>query len=137
MLPAGMFAVLYCAAVHCSRISEILNLTPNDYLGENRFLVHGLKRSRNYIVRLPVVVLDPRWRSSPRASEPFIDFSYRQLWRTCRRAGIGITPPGHRNCAVTHGHRYLTAGKVRAASDSIAAGDALHHNSRRSVSYYL
>lgn len=136
-LPVGIAGLLNCAAIHCCRISEILELTPAQYIGENRFVVRALKGSRNYIVVLPIIILNPAWQSHPKRFTPFIEYSYAQVWRYCRRAGVGFVPAGHRNVAVTHAHRYRTASAVQQVFDDSAAGDVLHHRSRRSIQYYL
>ncbi len=110
-------------------MSEILELTPANYIGNHRFASAGSKHGRGFIVTMPVIIADVNWRTSPRRFEPFLTDSYRYVWRACRRAGIGASVGRRRNTAVTHIHRYTTAVAVNAALDEKNAGDVLHHAS--------
>lgn len=136
-LPADVFTVLYYAALNSSRISEILTLTPDMYIGHGRFVRKAAKHGRSYVVYCPVIICDPDWQASARVEDPFIPLTYRQVWKACRAAGIAAQPDGRKNAVVTHGHRYQTAQDVFARAGETAAGDVLHHASRRSIRYYL
>lgn len=136
-LPMLVLVLLNVAALNSSRISEILKLSAADYLGNNRFLARGLKKSRSYIVSLQVKELrairanDSEYRSSVFA------LGYNAVWRWCVRCGLGGTPRGRKTAARTHLHRYYTAKQVLNASSEITAGEILHHKSRRSISSYI
>jgi hypothetical protein len=136
-LPLETLVILYCAASNCMRISEVLQLRPSQYIGNNRFAVFGAKRSASYMIEMAVIVEHPGWRTDPRVDEPFLTVGYPAVWRWCRVCGIGFTPDGHKNVARTHSHRYLTARAVNAAVSGTVAGDVLHHRGKSSVQFYL
>ena len=46
--PIDILTVLYLSIVYTSRISEILDIRYADYLGNNRFVIHGKKHSNSY-----------------------------------------------------------------------------------------
>lgn len=133
----SVLELLYYAAVNNCRISELLSINQGDCVGNDRYVVRGQKGSRSYTVHLPGLspVLDP-WSSTVPQARVF-PVRYKVVWRWCVRCGIGFTPPGHRNVARTHAHRYQTAAAVNCKADKIVAGDVLHHRSQRSISYYI
>jgi hypothetical protein len=137
MLPLEVLVVLWRAAEHCMRISEILSLSPGQYVGAGRFAALAAKKSRAYMVQLEIVPTVVNWRADERLWCPFLPISYPAVWRWCRICGIGFTPEGHRNVARTHSHRYLTARAVSAVTSPAVAGDALHHRGTRAIGYYL
>jgi len=119
------------------RINELLTITPEDFIGNNRFLIRGLKRSQNYIITLPVLQLSSAKKSDVRWLDPIITWSYCQVWRWCVKCGIGQNRQGRKTVARTHSHRYQTAEIVVDKINRQASSDVLHHRSRRSVNYYL
>lgn len=136
-LPRDIGAVLRILAENTMRVSELLRIENRDYLGESRWFVRGCKRSRDYVVTIPVIQLenppstDARWRAK------LIPFTYNTIYRWCCRAGIGGIVKGRVTVARTHAHRYATAKKIQKIAGNRAAGDALHHNSNRAVNAYL
>jgi integrase len=136
LLPTMVLYVLYVAACHSMRISELLQIRVGDYLGSQRFIIRGSKRSRSYTAYIPEIVpllkttidLPPEWY--------VIRCGYKYVWGWCYRVGLGFTPEGHTNVARTHAHRYDTADLVAAKTDRSVAGDCLHHRSRLSIDYY-
>jgi len=136
LLPDAVLAILYICAIHCMRISELLLLRARDYLGEGRWLVRGLKRSRSYTIWLNTLAFNTPLKSALKDNRPIIEFPYKYVWSWCRRAGIGTTPAGRSTVARTHAHRYLTAKKVASVAPDAAASDVMHHNSKRSLQNY-
>lgn len=120
-----------------ARVSELLRLKPRDAIQGNRFLVRGLKRSRNYTVVVPGQWLEKPPKKDGRWDVPIVPWSYNQLWRWCIRIGIGNLRPGRSTYARTHAARYSTAQAVFDIAGERAAGDCLHHNSHKSISFYL
>lgn len=142
-LPAAMYlnpdmvGLLCFIRDHCMRIRELLNIKSSDFIGDSRFVVRGLKKSRNYTVKLPVVQLSNPPKNDPRWDLPVVPYSYMQVWNFCRKNGYGLNRPGKRYVARTHAHRYETAQAVANIAGKSAASDVLHHNSKRSVDYYI
>ena len=137
LLPDVVLVILFYAAVNCCRISEILNIRASAFIGEDRYVVRALKRSRSYSVHLPL--LHPyavRCANMPADARVFA-LGYRWFWQWCERIGLGFTPAGNQNVARTHAHRYCTAAAVSTCESTTAASDVMHHNSRRSVLFYL
>jgi len=129
--------VLFLCCVNSCRASEVLAVTTADYLGCGRYLCRGRKRSKSFSIYTgnPPVFYFRGGAGSPPV--PLFNISYSQLYRSCRRAGIGFLPTGHHNVARTHQHRYLTASAVANVAGEAAVTDVLHHNSSRSRGYYI
>jgi len=136
-LPRRVLLLLSIAAKYAARISEILNVRPEDCCGRDRFYVRGLKRSASYIVEIPVVTSCGTAADFAPGGGNLWLLDYKPVYNWCHRVGIGFTPEGHRNVARTHAHRYYTAQKIASEINAAAASDVLHHRSRQSVQYYL
>jgi integrase len=137
LLSIEHLVLLYIAGLNGARISEILNIQLKHYLGNSRFLCMAAKKSRSFTAVISVVEYDAGWHLKEDLSRRLFTATYNDVWRACRRVGIGNTPPGRSSVARTHAHRYSTAKAVAAICDDITAGEILHHKSTRSVSYYL
>lgn len=137
ILPCDIVVLLFYAAVNCMRISELLELRWRDYIGNGRFIVKGRKRSRSYAVHMPMLAELGSVHGQNVDDQLVIEVSYKRVWQWCERAGIGFRLKGQSNCRRTHAHRYVTASTVSVKTDDRSAGDCLHHNSGRSVSYYI
>ena len=136
-MPYTVLTILFFCAIHGMRISELLNITPADHVGDHRFLVRGLKRSRSYMVHLDVRDVSPVVKTNPFYQVSIIPFTYRYIYDWCVRCGVGMDSKLRKTTARTHAHRYQTADNVTALAGSAPAGDVIHHNSSKSISYYL
>lgn len=137
LVPYDILGLLRFLAENTMRVGELLSIQPKDCITGCRFMVRGLKRSRNYAVVLPGLWLEKPPKRDARWSVPVVDMKYHYIYKWCCRIGITGGMPGRKNCARTHAHRYLTARAVNDNIGSIAAGDILHHNSRKAVSFYI
>jgi len=119
------------------RVSELLNIRNKDVLQGNRFLVHGLKRSRSYAVVIPGSWIcqppdsDPRWQSA------VIPFTYNTIYRWCVKLDFGIRIGSQKVEHRTHAHRYFTAKRSLEIAGKQCARDLLHHNSHRAIEAYI
>lgn len=137
LLPETVLILLYYAGMNCMRISELLQVRISAYLGEGRWLLRGVKGSRCYIAHMPLLGDFDKIECDRNPELPVFSLPYKRVWEWCRRVGIGFTPENHTSVARTHAHRYSTARLVAKKFNDRAAGDALHHNALRSISYYL
>lgn len=137
LLPMETLVALYVSSVNNMRIEELLSISPEQYIGNNRFVVYGAKRSRSYTIELRVCEVPADMRLLVLRPARVFQTDYKTVWRWCVRASIGNTPTGRKSVARTHAHRYSTARSVSMVTTDQRASDALHHSSARSLSYYL
>jgi len=124
--------------MNASRITEILNIQTSDMVGYDRVVVHGLKRSANYMIYLPTLSYQLKKKGIKYGSTKIFPVKYRQVWREAKRANIYLTKPDRGNSIVTHQARYKMAKKAdKVSRDSRAPGDILHHRAQSTINYYL
>lgn len=136
-LPDACLVILFYSAVNCMRIAELLNIRVCDVLPGERYIVRGLKHGRSYTVHMPLLHYARGGVVPVNEQSPLLSLTYKTLWQWCERVGLGFRPENNVNCARTHAHRYLTARAISTKLGLSDASDALHHNSRRSVDYYI
>jgi len=137
ILPPRVRSVLQVAFCYLGRISEILNITTNDILGNDRVFCRGLKRSSGYLVFLPG--LGDQLSALPVQSHDMRLFavSYIQCYRACVRAGIRFSCSHSVNTPRTHSFRYQFARSMMDRISSIDLQDLLHHRNINSQLYYI
>jgi len=135
-LPAIAVEVLYWAAINCMRISEILGLTNEDYIGNDRFYVKGKKGSESYVARIEGQ--EPGQQQTDKLGSRYriFDIKYPRLYRWIRLAGFGALENNRKNCQRTHRHRSVTAKIVYKIAGNKGAKPVLHHRSIRSTAIY-
>lgn len=135
--PKAIFGFLRLLAESNARASELLGIRAIDNVRGNRFLIRGLKRSRNYTIIVPGNWIERPPKPDPRWNDRIMPFTYNQLYRWCVKIGIGNLRPGRKTFCRTHAARYDTAQAVFEIAGERAAGDCLHHNSHKSINYYI
>jgi hypothetical protein len=136
-LPDAILIFLFYCAVSTARASELLKLTVADSIGCNRYLVRGAKGSSSFIVVFDRRLVFPNLSQGFSPCARIFNFSYKNVWRWSRRAGIGFASENGIYLHRTHAHRYHTASAVTAISDRKTAGQCLHHKNVKSVDYYI
>jgi hypothetical protein len=135
-IPDEGIEVLYYAAMNQSRISEILDVTNGDYLGNNRWYIKSKKGSDPYVGHF-------EGKEPSRTTEGYVvpcsrifSISYGRLYGWLVRAGWYSCKSGCKNLQRTHGHRQVTAKQVHTFGGNAAAKPILHHRSIRSTAIY-
>jgi len=135
-VPREILFAMQLMADYSMRASELLSIRLSDNVRGNVFLVRGKKRSRSYTIVIPGRWLCRPGRKDPRWQQFLFPFTYNSLYKWFCRTGVGGPRPGRKTNIRTHVNRYLMANAVLDIGDGDAASDALHHNSKRSLSYY-
>lgn len=136
-MPMAVLTVLYLSGLYCMRIAELLEIRYGDSVGHGRWLVHGAKGSRSYVIAMPGLHGPAAAEIAARPDARLFPLHYRYVWSWCQKLGVGFTPENRQTVARTHAHRYVTARQVTTQTTERVAGDVLHHRSTRSISYYL
>jgi hypothetical protein len=136
-VPYPVLSALYFAGVNCARISEMLNLRYSDHIGNARYVVRGLKRSRSYSVHLQGYYPPAGYCDADLARIPVFSTNYDTVYRWCRRIGLGSLQGRRKYFIRTHLHRYITAKRVRKAHGVKFTSAVLHHKSIDSQEYYI
>jgi integrase len=136
-LPDDILIFLFYCAVSSARASELLKLTIADSIGCNRYLVRGAKGSSSFIVVFDSRLVFPNLSQGFSPRTRIFNFSYKNVWRWSRRAGIGFASENGVYLHRTHAHRYHTASAVSAIADRKTAGQCLHHKNANSIDYYI
>jgi hypothetical protein len=119
------------------RSAELLKCTVRNLIGIDRVFIYGAKSSSNYIIVAPGIDSQFQRGQVLDDDELLFPFSYIQLYRACLKVGIGEKFKENENYSRLHMSRHLLAETVNSLAGRQAAGDILHHKSKRSVSYYL
>jgi integrase len=136
-VPRDILLAMQLINENCMRASELLGLRLCDNIRGNIFLIRGKKRSRSYTITVPGKWLLRPKRNDPRWAQPLFPFDYNYLYKWYCRTGIGGPRTGRKTNIRTHASRYVTAANVVALGTSDNASDALHHNSKRSINFYI
>lgn len=136
-LPINVLALLYECSNYSARVSEMLSIKSADILEDFRFLVRGKKRSRSYLATFPVIKINnPSYEYYP-----FFDniwgLTYKSVYNWCCRIDLGCAFKRNKTVARTHAHRYQLATEIAKKSSQVAAGDILHHRSKKSIEFYI
>jgi len=135
-LPAAMRTLLRVTFTYGCRISEILQLTVADILPGDLLFVNCLKGGSNYVIRLPGVAEDVNAQPKAQSQHAIFNYGYARCYLCCCSLGIGHLYEGRKNHSRLHLARHRLAASVISYKSKVAAGDVLHHRSRRSINHY-
>jgi len=119
------------------RSAELLRCTVRCLTGLDRVFIAGAKSSSSYIIVAPGIDKQFPEVAGFSDDELLFPFSYIQLYRACLKVGVGEKFKENENYSRVHMARHVIAESVNSLAGRQAAGDILHHKSKRSVSYYL
>jgi hypothetical protein len=119
------------------RIGELLSCTTSDIIPKDTVLIHGEKKSRDYLLYLPGLEQCFSRSLSQGVRVPIFPFTYNQVYRTAKKLSLGRIFEGHTNMTVTHLGRYIKAQQVSSISSVSSASDILKHRSSKTIQYYL
>ncbi len=119
------------------RVGEILRLTWNDVLPEDRIIVRAEKKGTASLCSLPGISLrlqsvPPRLRSLR-----LFRFSYGHIYRYMLRTGWARQKKGAVHRSVTHTPRYEVAQEVALVAGLSVASNVLNHTSTTAITSYV
>jgi len=133
----GHRVVIQIILAYSMRSAELLRLTMRDMLKPTVFLVKGAKRSYAYTIMIPFSDDEMKALVKIGIDEPIFPFTYHQIWRGMKRAGMSVSVKGRINDIVTHRGRYDLADKMQELNLVSDIQGCLRHKSGKSKDYYL
>lgn len=137
MLHPGLQVVIKLIILNAMRASECLGITARDQVKPSMFLVHGRKRSHDYLIHIPLSPASQAVLKQAPGKTPLFPWTYLQLYRAMVRVGCSQSVFSRVNDVVTHQGRYTLAEKLIALNEQDAVSPLLHHKAKSSAGYYI
>jgi integrase len=121
---------------HGLRISEVLNISPNDITRQGNIIIRTLKKGENRIVT-PIIGLAYFIDCKRYNIYPFQDFDRFMIYRIYKKAGIVYKGKGNSKNSVTHAFRHLNTLSLKNDNiDKDIIKKSLGHKSEKTQSEY-
>lgn len=101
------------------------------------FLVHGKKRSHDYMIHIPFGDDNLKLVQATPGKTLLFPYTYNSVWRAMCRAGMSVAVTTRVNRIVTHRARYELADKLRELDERNSITPLLHHKSSKSKYHYV
>jgi len=136
LLSQPVRALLQVCFLYNCRISELLCCSNQDVIHPDRLLCLGKKKSGSYIIFVPGLSESLKIKGVSLVDFPIFLFTYKKIWSSAKRAGLGKIKGFGLTHRVTHVSRFKIATVVSNKYSESVASDILHHRSQNSISYY-
>jgi integrase len=119
------------------RISEILNIKFEDYIGNNMFIINTLKHGSTDKILLPQFNLDDINQYKQLTGKIFYGTSYKRIYRILNSLNCYAYNQKCKTRKITHNGRLILANNVAAKVGAEKAGEVLNHKSKKTINYYV
>jgi integrase len=130
------YAILLIQFRGALRISEVLNISHQDFIDDNKVFIKGLKGSGNKLLHIPELQQEIiKWKIYKK--KPFVSISRHSVYRFYKRLGIGNPKVKSKLNNVTHAIRNIVIRNLKKSNmTSSQISEIIGHKAKKSLEYY-